>query len=436
MPTTKFDKVIKTFIAAAFSAAVFILPIFSAKTERFCSIVRAETLAAYAETTSEQNESQADCAAVENAAAVADVKCVNDENFHACASIESELYDEPVFTVTALDKIYDFTASEIGFARGKRYLKCAEETVDKIYFDALVKPRDATLTFLPDKSEKFKITAERNGVAIDRGALLSDISAALNGGETQIRAKTEILRPEIYASDLKKITAKRAEFTTEFKNSPANRKHNIRLAARLINGSVINAGEEFSFNKVVGARTESRGFKTAKIITDGKFVDGVGGGVCQASTTLYNAAILSGMTITEQHGHSLRVSYVEPSFDAMVSSDYCDLKFKNTNNTPVFIAAEADDNRVTFTFYGIKQTEKYLRISEVVETVPPEADEIFYDDNLPFGQKVVRQKPKSGTVSEGYIATVVDGKTVKTEIIRRDKYKSVRGVVSIGTGVK
>lgn len=95
--------------------------------------------------------------------------------------------------------------------------------------------------------------------------------------------------------------------------------HNIALAAEKINGCILADGEEFSFNGRVGARTESNGFLSAPIILEGDFVEGVGGGVCQASTTVYNAALLAGMEITEQHPHSLRVGYVEPSFDAMVS---------------------------------------------------------------------------------------------------------------------
>lgn len=191
--------------------------------------------------------------------------------------IKNELYDEPIFTVTAMGKTYEFTASEVGVYNGKRYLKCAAEIVDKIYFDTLKKPVNATLTFLPDKTEKFRITKEQNGVSVNCEQLLEDITFALNGGAVRVEAQAVILRPEVYAGELEKITEKRAEFTTRFENSSINRKHNIRLAARLINGTVISGGGEFSFNKTVGARTEARGFRTAKIITDGRFVDGVGG---------------------------------------------------------------------------------------------------------------------------------------------------------------
>ena len=353
--------------------------------------------------------------------------------YAARADILSELCDEPIFTITALDKTYGFTASEIGVYGGKRYLKCAAEAVDGICADALIKPVDAAITFLPDKAVKFKITKERCGVAVCREQLLCDISAALNSFDLSIEAKTEVLYPKTYSTELKKITEKRAEFTTDFSSSAPSRKHNIRLATRLINGTIINAGEEFSFNKTVGDRTEARGFKTAKIISDGKFVDGVGGGVCQVSSTLYNAALLSGMAITERHGHSLAVSYVEPSFDAMVSKNYCDLKFKNVEKSPVFIAAYADDGRITFTFYGVKQTCEYMRISKIVDTVPPAGDEIYYDSALPFGQKAVKQNAKNGIVSEGYLVTIVDGKRVKTEKIRRDAYKPIRRIIAVGT---
>lgn len=109
-----------------------------------------------------------------------------------------------------------------------------------------------------------------------------------------------------------------------------------------MNLTEIANGEEFSFNAAVGERTEERGYSTAKVIENGKFVEGVGGGVCQVSSTVYNCALLSGLTVTERHRHSLAVSYVEPSFDAMVSYSYADLRFYNDTGKSVFIVADAD----------------------------------------------------------------------------------------------
>ena len=132
-----------------------------------------------------------------------------------------------------------------------------------------------------------------------------------------------------------------AKFSTYYGDSSENRKHNVALAAKAIDGFVLPPEEEFSFNDTVGARTEERGYRTAYIISEGNFVEGVGGGVCQVSGTLYNCALLADLAVTCVHPHSLPVSYVAPSFDAMVSSA-SDLRFANTLSAPVTIRMIAD----------------------------------------------------------------------------------------------
>lgn len=179
----------------------------------------------------------------------------------------------------------------------------------------------------------------RNGIKCDEEALRRDISASLNGGFYPVTLGYSELYPETSLSYLKSGTLLLSSFTTYFDSSNESRAHNISLAASSINGCVLKGGESFSFNSVVGRRSEERGYKPAKIIIDGEFVYGTGGGVCQVSTTLYNAALLSGMKIVCARSHSLPVSYVEPSFDAMVSSS-SDMSFKNPYSFPVYIACE------------------------------------------------------------------------------------------------
>ena len=123
----------------------------------------------------------------------------------------------------------------------------------------------------------------------------------------------------------------RAEFTTSYKTSSEGRKFNIAFGASKIDGFIVKSGGIFSFNEVVGQRSTKAGFKEAKIILDGDFVNGIGGGVCQLSTTVYNAALLADMEIIEVHSHSLQIAYVKPGFDAMVSSS-SDLKSYFTMN--------------------------------------------------------------------------------------------------------
>ena len=125
-----------------------------------------------------------------------------------------------------------------------------------------------------------------------------------------------------------------SSYTTYFNAEDRGRCENIAIAAELISGITVQPYGEFSFNQTVGKRTEEAGFQQAKIIVNGEYVLGTGGGVCQVSTTLYNAALKSGLTVTEFHPHSLQVSYVPPSRDAMVSTQ-SDLCFINPHSFPV-----------------------------------------------------------------------------------------------------
>ena len=210
-----------------------------------------------------------------------------------------------------------------------------------------------------------------------------------------------------------------SSYTTYFDGGNEARSDNIRLAASIIDGTVLQNGEVFSFNKVVGQRTKERGFKSAAIIENGEFVEGVGGGVCQVSTTLYNAALLSGCIATEYHPHSLAVSYVPPSRDAMVSGTFFDLKFKNTTGSTVYIKAVTGGNFVSFKVFGRDFGIKYDLTSVVTGAI--EAPEEFTDDIA-----LVRGG-KDGIISEGYLTITRNG-VPRRVFLRRDKYSPQRKI--------
>ena len=232
----------------------------------------------------------------------------------------------------------------------------------------------------------------------------------------------------------------RAEFSTEYGKSSAERKHNIALAAKTLNNTLVDVNGEFSFNAAVGARTEKRGYKTAKIIVKGEFVEGVGGGVCQVSTTLYNAAIRAGLEITEAHGHSLAVSYVKPSCDAMVNSGNADLRFINSTHNPIIIKTVADGATLTIRIYGEPMTGKYELISVIKREIPPEytvsTDDVGEYPDLYVGERRVISYGKTGYESEGYLLKKRNGKTVSRVRIRRDRYLSVNGLIVEGTAIR
>ena len=233
----------------------------------------------------------------------------------------------------------------------------------------------------------------------------------------------------------------RAQFYTSFPLSSNERKNNIRLASTSLDGTFIDVNAEFSFNKTVGARTEKNGYKTAKIIVGGKFVDGVGGGVCQVSTTLYNAVLLAGLKITEYHPHSLPVSYVAPSFDAMVNSNTADLKFINNTSNPIYIKTEVNSTQIKISIYGEKMVEKYVRQSVIVSEIPAPSEQIIIDDALEYpslyeGESKIVSYGKNGYFSEGYLIKYVNGKPVNITKIRKDKYSPVQGVIVQGKAKK
>ena len=159
-----------------------------------------------------------------------------------------------------------------------------------------------------------------------------------------------------------------AHFSTYYGDSKQNRKDNIALAARKIDGLVLYPEDEFSFNDIVGRRTVENGFKTAYVIQNGDFVEGVGGGVCQVSSTLYNCALLANLAITCVRAHSLPVSYVAPSFDAMVSAA-SDLRFVNTLCAPITIRMSANGKYLRAEIYGVGKFE-IKRRSMTIGAIP------------------------------------------------------------------
>lgn len=287
--------------------------------------------------------------------------------------------------------------------------------------------KDATVRW---DGTQFFYTAEQEGARVDRKALLKDLFYNLNT-ETVVTLKKLPVPPAVNLEDLKKITVETASFSTSYTTSAAARKHNIALAVSFLNGTVIPAGERFSFNAAVGDRTLARGFLEAKIISGGKFVAGVGGGVCQVSTTLYNAAIRAGLEVEKVTGHSLPVGYVNLSFDAMVASR-SDLILKNTTGHPVYIKGEADGNTVRFTFYGapVYAGKSLVFRTEIVKILFPETYEDIPDASQLDDDETVRilVPHKPGYVSEGYLDIYENGKLLSSTRIRRDTYQPQKGI--------
>lgn len=287
-------------------------------------------------------------------------------------------------------------------------------------------PKDATYKF--NSQQKFEYTTEENGYLVNQNDLLRNLFS--DNTIKNISIKKIILYPTTTVNDLQNRTKLIGSFVTDYSSSSENRKYNIKIATEKFNGKTFLPNEQISFNTIVGKRTAENGFKNSIIIDKGKFVEGVGGGVCQVSTTLYNAFLYSGLKIEHATAHSLPVAYVPKSFDAMVSSSN-DLLASNNTLYPIFVKATTNETRVSFEIYGYSVHGYTIVLHSDVQEVESHEYEIIKEngDSVIYTESKVLSEPKNGYKSKGYADYYFDGKLIKTELIRTDFYKPQKGKI-------
>ncbi|HZK43785.1 MAG TPA: VanW family protein [Syntrophomonadaceae bacterium] len=224
-----------------------------------------------------------------------------------------------------------------------------------------------------------------------------------------------------------------ATYNSWYNTGEVDRSHNVRLASNSINGTAILPGESFSFNNIVGQRNYQNGYRDALIIIGGLFEPGLGGGICQVSSTLYNTALLAGMDIIERHNHTLAVAYVPLGRDATIAYGLQDLKFRNNTNYPIYIRSIAQGGKLTINIYGDMNYKQRIKIGHIVDKVIDYNEVIKTDDTLePGSEKVV----SNGT--PGYIVRSFrtfydqDGNEVKNQRLATDKYAPLNKVILLG----
>ena len=228
-----------------------------------------------------------------------------------------------------------------------------------------------------------------------------------------------ILRGQVCAESWEVVSA----YTTYFDEKQAGRSENIRIAAKLLDGITLQAYGEFSFNQTVGRRTAEAGFQQAKIISGGEYVLGTGGGVCQVSTTLYNAALKSGLCITEFHPHSLQVGYVAPSRDAMVSTQ-SDLKLYNPHSYPLRLCINVQNGVLRVQFLGKKENVRYEICTEIIGEIAPPPPIVKEGD-----KEDVLREPKNGVKSRAYLEIYRGNSLLSRTHLRTDEYRPIQGII-------
>ncbi|MBO4570250.1 MAG: VanW family protein [Clostridia bacterium] len=287
--------------------------------------------------------------------------------------------------------------------------------------------QDAKLEVIKNSGEVF-IKNAKYGKILTKNNLKNALFTNFTAENYNFLIDLEDLKPQILESDLNVINNLRGHFYTSYGTSSNERKSNIERALSCFDGLFVKPNQIISFNEITGRRTLENGYLGAKIIVDGDFVEGVGGGVCQASTTIYNACLVSNIKVIEAHPHSLKVSYILPGFDAMVNYGSSDLKFQNTTDHDIVIATKCDGERCEVFIYGEENKYKIKRNSEMICEIEPESTEIVeeYDGEV-FSDGFVKY-PKNWIITKSSLEYYLDDKLVTSKAIRNDKYKAVRGV--------
>lgn len=223
-------------------------------------------------------------------------------------------------------------------------------------------------------------------------------------------------------------------FSTRYDATNKNRSNNISLASDKINGTIIMPGETFSYNTTVGKRTIEAGYKEAGAYAGGKVIQEIGGGICQVSSTLYNAVLYANLEIVSRSNHYFQCSYVDAGRDATVSWGSVDFKFKNNRTYPIEIVSKGKNGVVTITIKGIKEEKEYeVIISSKVKSIIDQEIKYEDDNTIEEGKQTVEQVGHNGCISETYKIVKLNGVTVSNSLISTDTYHALDKIIKVGT---
>lgn len=275
-----------------------------------------------------------------------------------------------------------------------------------------------------DPVEGLLVLPSKKGLRVDVPSTLALLPDQWNQSETvliEIVASEE--DPRISESDLRDM-GELSSFSTWYNPNQINRSHNVVLATRALNTTMVKPGEVFSYNKTVGPREYKNGYRDAMVIIGDRFEEGLGGGICQVSSTLYNACLFAGLKIIERHPHNLAVAYVPLGQDATVTYGQQDFRFQNNFDDPVYIWAVAGNGKVTMKIYGKLKYKQKIQVSHIVDQVIDFKEIRETKEGLEPGTSKVEQNGSPGYVVRSFRTFYSnDGSVVRQEQLSRDTYR-------------
>lgn len=301
--------------------------------------------------------------------------------------------------------------------------------IDAIYNEIHKEPVDAYYQTNP-----YVVYPSSNGLDFDIS--LDEVKSQLTAYQEEYIIPLKTLYPNVTTNQIgtEAFPDLLSEFTTSFTSSNSNRSTNIILSSSKINGTVLMPGETFSYNQVVGQRTAAAGFKPAPAYLNGKVVQEYGGGICQVSSTLYNAVLYANLEITERTNHGFKPSYVKPGLDATVSWGGPDFRFTNNRNYPIKIICDTSGKVLRIYIYGLKTDNDYTVVLDAQYISTVYAQTIYQkDSSLATGETKVIQSGSNGCRTATYKSLYDSaGNLVSTECISRDTYNPHNKIIAVG----
>ncbi len=304
-----------------------------------------------------------------------------------------------------------------------------EISIEKIYKEIYKEPKDAYYT-----TEPFTIYPHEDGV--DFAITMEEAKKLLEEEKQEYEIPLKYTSPEKTTHDIgtEAFPDLISRFSTKYDVTLRNRTTNLELASNKINGYVLLPGEEFSYNKVVGERTIAAGYKEAAMYSGGEVVDGLGGGICQISSTLYNVVVKANLEVTQRSNHQFVTSYVDAGKDATVVYGAIDFKFVNTRKYPIKITSTVKNGIVEMKIFGVKEEVEYdIEIETETLSYIPYSVKYIEDSKLNAGEEIVQQYGASGRKTKAYKVCRLNGAIVSKTLISTDTYSPMNKIIRRGT---
>lgn len=301
--------------------------------------------------------------------------------------------------------------------------------------------QDAVDATLEKTSSGFTVHEGQDGIVVNEEETIKKLKEFVtkewDGENTQFEVSVKVEKPRGDAEQLAKVKDVLGSFTTDFSSSGSSRSTNVTNGTNLVNGTLLYPGDSFSMYEKVSPFTEENGYYMAGSYLNGQVVESFGGGICQVSTTLYNAVLRAELQVDERFNHSMIVTYVDPSADAAIAGTSKDLKFTNNTDYPIYIEGYTANKKVSFNIYGCETRDtanrKVTFESVTVSKTEPGAPKLIADGGQPIGYIKTTQSSHTGYVAELYKVVTENGVEVSRERVNKSTYQMTPQYITVGT---